>query len=475
MRGRGPALAGVVLAFAAAVAAGQDAAPGAAVVFAWKVAGPYRLTERSDWARYDDGRYLGHVYREVRASIQPDLADPVRPEYRGDFLVLEETKRDLGATARAVDDAVPAAFRIDPAGNLSLLVDNGFPSLRGFPAFPAKAVAPGEKWVAQGARAVDPLNDGRVAVLPLIAEYEFRGPSVYQGEPVYSVFARYATRYNDRRGANFVQASGTHEVDILIRAADGLPILIRDRLDETFAWADGQTVRFKGFTLTFTENLVPFDRAAAAVVAQALGARPAPPASAAGAAPLGATPGAVPAATPAAAAPATAPPAAAAPATTASAAAAGAAAGLPPPAVLSAGPEAAIAPETAYELAESGISLTPTAAGLLLTVNDVRFAADSAEVLPTERGRLDLIAAALRAAPDRRFLVEGHTADTGQTLRELVLSKERAARIVDELVARGLGADRFLFRGLGAARPVAPNDTEANRAKNRRVEITILD
>jgi outer membrane protein OmpA-like peptidoglycan-associated protein len=52
---------------------------------------------------------------------------------------------------------------------------------------------------------------------------------------------------------------------------------------------------------------------------------------------------------------------------------------------------------------------------------------------------------------------------------------ERAKTIIDEMAARGLRRDDFLYRGLGGDEPVASNETEAGRARNRRVEVIILD
>lgn len=112
---------------------------------------------------------------------------------------------------------------------------------------------------------------------------------------------------------------------------------------------------------------------------------------------------------------------------------------------------------------------------ITITMSDIRFVADSPEILPDEVGRLDVIAEALKkAGPNTHFLVEGHAADLHRPEGERILSLQRANRIAEELVKRGIEAQRMQTAGYGATRPIAPNDTPENKAKNRRVEITIL-
>ncbi|HPM72405.1 MAG TPA: OmpA family protein, partial [Spirochaetales bacterium] len=143
--------------------------------------------------------------------------------------------------------------------------------------------------------------------------------------------------------------------------------------------------------------------------------------------------------------------------------------GVPVPGgAVAASPSPASQPGGAFELARGE-------RGVVMLLYDLRFVADGDELLASERGRLDAIAEALGRLPDRTFLVEGHTADLGKPAGQYELSERRARRIVDELAARGIPENRFVYRGLGADRPIAPNDSEANRARNRRVEITILD
>ena len=431
-RFRGSLLLAFVFVSAPALKAEESAG---AAVLARGSAGPYKTIERSDLSRYDNGKYIGHMYREVRAALNPrPLNNAPGVEYRGNFFVLEETLRDMRQSARAVDAVLPVTFQILPDGSLRIEDDQGFPSLRGFPAFPLEPVRPGARWTAQGVRVVDPLNEGLPVAVPIIAEYEYQGTETYRDIPVHRISARYASRYSGpppgaKPGARyFTGLQGSHSVEILLRAADGLPLMIRDNLDETYSWPGGETVRFRGFTLTFGEGTVPLnqERIIAAVgrnLNGGAGSSGSPPAQ--------------------------------------SGAAGGGGGGLSP---------GQLALETG-----ANIDLAPVPGGIRLTVKDLRFAPDSDELLPAEYPRLDRIAAALKEAPDRSFLVEGHTAAVGRPQGEMELSVQRAKRMVDELVKRGIGADRFLYKGWGGTRPVRDNATEAGRAENRRVEITILE
>jgi outer membrane protein OmpA-like peptidoglycan-associated protein len=113
--------------------------------------------------------------------------------------------------------------------------------------------------------------------------------------------------------------------------------------------------------------------------------------------------------------------------------------------------------------------------GVSITLNDIHFVAEQATVLPQEGPRLEAVAQALKQIPSRTFLVIGHTAAVGTTESQQELSVKRAKAIVDFMVSRGVALDRFLYEGKGGTQPVVPNDTEENMARNRRVEIIVLE
>jgi outer membrane protein OmpA-like peptidoglycan-associated protein len=81
----------------------------------------------------------------------------------------------------------------------------------------------------------------------------------------------------------------------------------------------------------------------------------------------------------------------------------------------------------------------------------------------------------IRAHPDKRILVAGYTDNVGNPQSNLTLSTARAEAVRDWLVeASGIPATQFAIQGYGDTRPIANNDTDAGRAKNRRVEITLV-
>jgi outer membrane protein OmpA-like peptidoglycan-associated protein len=86
-------------------------------------------------------------------------------------------------------------------------------------------------------------------------------------------------------------------------------------------------------------------------------------------------------------------------------------------------------------------------------------------------GALEMI----RAHPDKRILVAGYTDNVGNAARNLQLSTARAEAVRDWLIdASGIPATQFAIQGYGDTRPIASNDTDAGRARNRRVEITLV-
>ena len=110
-------------------------------------------------------------------------------------------------------------------------------------------------------------------------------------------------------------------------------------------------------------------------------------------------------------------------------------------------------------------------------MQNLRFIADSPELLPEEKPRIHQIAQSLKKITDSgefSILVEGHTADVNKPNGQLTLSIQRTQTIIDILIEQGVNKDIFTYRGYGGTKPVADNSTPEGRARNRRVEITVM-
>jgi len=109
-----------------------------------------------------------------------------------------------------------------------------------------------------------------------------------------------------------------------------------------------------------------------------------------------------------------------------------------------------------------------------LALENISFETGSATLTADSRFELDNLVTALNAYPAMRILIGGHTDNTGDPAANLVLSQQRAAAVLKYLTDRGIDASRLRATGYGDTQPLEPNDTEANRAANRRTEFTIL-
>lgn len=102
----------------------------------------------------------------------------------------------------------------------------------------------------------------------------------------------------------------------------------------------------------------------------------------------------------------------------------------------------------------------------------ILFDTDKADIKPDSKPQLDEMAALMKANPALKVHIAGHTDNQGTVEHNLGLSQRRADAVVRALSTQyGIPAARMTGRGLGPFAPVATNDTEDGRAKNRRVEI----
>ena len=86
---------------------------------------------------------------------------------------------------------------------------------------------------------------------------------------------------------------------------------------------------------------------------------------------------------------------------------------------------------------------------------------------------LDKLAEVLNESKDWKIAIEGHTDDKGSLATNLKLSQNRANSVKEYLVKKDIATDRITATGFGETKPIVPNDSDANRDKNRRVEFKI--
>ena len=123
-------------------------------------------------------------------------------------------------------------------------------------------------------------------------------------------------------------------------------------------------------------------------------------------------------------------------------------------------------PGAQVERVNEGIKIT-------LSENTVNFDFNSAALTSVSMSNLDKLAGVMVQYPDTNINVYGHTDSRGTDEYNLTLSQKRANSVIDYLVSKGIARTRLNALGMGEKDPIATNDTEAGRAKNRRVEFAI--
>ncbi|MEW6365374.1 MAG: OmpA family protein [Acidobacteriota bacterium] len=114
-----------------------------------------------------------------------------------------------------------------------------------------------------------------------------------------------------------------------------------------------------------------------------------------------------------------------------------------------------------------------TERGLVVNIGDVLFDLNQYTLRDEARQKLARFAGILLNYPDLRVRCEGHTDSTGTADYNQTLSEKRAQAASDYLSSLGIGRERLGYEGLGENEPVANNDTQSGRQRNRRVEMIV--
>ena len=121
------------------------------------------------------------------------------------------------------------------------------------------------------------------------------------------------------------------------------------------------------------------------------------------------------------------------------------------------------------------LQLRETESGVVVTLGDVLFASGQTTLVEGGRSSLAEVVDLLLTEPDKKIRVEGHTDSLGDAEANLSLSEQRAQAVLEALVSLGVAADRISALGMGEDFPIASNEDEDGRARNRRVDVILLD
>ena len=401
-------------------------------VIAFTENGRITISERADYSVYKNGTYAGLTYREAYIYLDEKAAvynDEPAYRYEGEAFVLEETRKNMVGTAKKLDEIRPIAFTQSAhrgtdgtkIAALHFTQDTGYPLLRNFPASPTQRLEQqdsGKKWTAESTIVVCPQQGKNPTRIPVLAEYQYIGKKKYNGTDTHYVKAVFALRYHgeDHLGdADMLRSEGSRTADIYLDDRNR-PLFIREKIDETFFYKGAESIRQRGFLLHF------YNYGQHTVYNG----------------------------------------------------------GSVPTTALLDHSKSPVKPENSNKerIKDKGdgiFNVQETPRGILLNLKNLHFVADKAELLHGEDKKLDEIAAVLKTLTFKNLFVEGHTADVGDKSTQHGLSLRRAKTVVDELTKRGIPSGVFIYSGAGGSKPIASNTTEAERALNRRVEITIME
>ncbi len=406
----------------------------------------YAHTERENVRVYHGRRYQGLQYRGRRVYLQQAGSSLVDERigggdsgtsgelYRGSVYLIKTLTRDAVRMLQPVDKEISVECRVSHQG-FTPVEGTDLPIRTGFPVLAQGDISAGTTWKAAGSDAVY-LEDGTLVTQPFQCTYTYREAGIYMERPAQIIDFSYTFAKADPYGVRPRALRGTSSGEIALFTDERGGYFIKERLTRHYLDNGTPASREEGFRLTWGRGITigEIESLQRTMIASLQGEENGQP--------PGGQPGR----------PEDAPGAAGEPGSGSST-----------------GTAETETPE------DEPIEVERTTEGIKLNLPRIHFVPDQATILPREKNRLDKLADMLKKVPDASFMVKGHTADVGTKQSQYDLSIERARTIIEEMVARGLEPSRFVYQGLGGDQPVAPNDTEEGRARNRRVEVIILN
>ena len=128
------------------------------------------------------------------------------------------------------------------------------------------------------------------------------------------------------------------------------------------------------------------------------------------------------------------------------------------------------APDSTYE---KNIVLQPIEVNASIVLNNIFFDVNKFYLKPESEIELDKVVELLKQNSGLKIEISGHTDNVGSPADNLTLSNNRAKAVVNYLISKGIAEQRLTFKGYGETQPIADNDTEDGRSKNRRTEMKV--
>ena len=131
-----------------------------------------------------------------------------------------------------------------------------------------------------------------------------------------------------------------------------------------------------------------------------------------------------------------------------------------------------LAEETYFELL---IELSPIRKGIKVELSNIFFESGQYELQESSKPELTFLVNYLKQNPGLRIEIQGHTDNVGSEADNQTLSQKRAEAVREYLIEQGIKIDRIEANGYGESEPIADNETEAEKAQNRRTEFKVLE
>ena len=390
---------------------GISFAEGKLFQFKYKEGDSYRILSTVRENVFFNGSFHHHAEIINRVSVQVTGVDEEGRGIHSALFMTSENSTGVLGGTFSYGEDYESVFKRDSTGKYEISDEYFMPVVRDVPIFPKEEIEPGHIWTAQGHEAHD-----------LRRTFNIQNPYKIPFDADYE----YLGPVEDENGKTFYKFNVEYQMEYSVDmgkvdfSVGGLPVATQGWSRQTIYWdldkgcIDHYSEDFRIEILTSENNVLRFEGTASAEVTEF--ARTADEASVA--------------------------------------------------AVM----------EKISDLGIDDVSVTAGEKGLTLSIENIQFMPDSDILMNVERAKLDKIAQILNAYPDNDLLITGHTALRGTKESRQKLSEERAQAVANYLIRKKVRDKYHVFtQGMGAEVPVADNSTEEGRAKNRRVEITIMD